>query len=232
MVTMYQFPIGYKMPVSVSPYCAKLELYMRLTKRDYKTEKGNVLKSPNKAVPYLRWDDGSIVVETDLIIGRFEKIGPSLDEGITEEQRKKGKQLQELAESKIYFSCLRHRFADDETWKHQKQTVLQLVPWLLSPILTRVIRKSQIKKCEEAGFSNDKDYEKGVETVKKISEALTSKFIIDDKIRTADCAVWANLASCGATYTSNPVRDEIRGDEKIMQYLRTVAKEASIKLPY
>ncbi|MBV7330718.1 glutathione S-transferase family protein [Chloroflexi bacterium TSY] len=231
-IVLYQFPATYGMDVSVSPYCAKLELYLRLTDRDYSTEKGNVFKSPNKAVPYVQWEDGTIQAESDEIIARFEKMGPSLDEGIIESERQLGEQLQTMAESKIYFSCLHHRFADSETWVHQRETVRALVPTLLSPILTHVIRRGQITKCQENGFNSEADYAKGINAVQELSEKLgDSDYFLGSEARTYDCAIWGNLANCAATVTSNPVRDAIRSDERLVKYIKRLSERARLHIP-
>lgn len=229
---LYQFPPAYGMDVSVSPYCAKLELYFRLTDRTYATEKGNVFKSPNRAVPYVRWEDGTIQADSDEIIARLEKLGPSLDEGISDADRQRGEQVQAMAESTIYFSCLYHRFADDETWVHQRATVRALVPALLAPILTRVIRRGQISKCKENGFSSAADYEKGIRAVRELSERLgSSDYFLGKEVRTYDCALWGNLANCAATVTPSPVRDAIRADERLVKYIKRLCERTNLHVP-
>lgn len=231
-IVLYQFPPGYGMDVSVSPYCAKLELYFRLTDREYSTETGNVFKSPSKAVPYVRWEDGTIEAESDQIIARLEEMGPSLDEGISESDREKGKQGQAIAESAIYFSCLHHRFADDETWPHQRETVRALVPALLSPILTRVIRRGQISKCRDHGFGSETGYEKGISAVRELSQNLNeSDYFLGSDVRTYDCAIWGNLANCAATVTPNPVRDAIRSDARLVKYIKRLSERTNLHIP-
>ena len=233
MITMYQFPTAYGMDFSVSPYCAKLELYFRLTDREYGTAKGNVLKSPNKLVPYVRWEDGTLEAESDEIIGKLEKLGPTLDEGLSADAKARGEEIEALAQDAIYFSCLYHRFADDETWRYQRETVRALVPWVLSPILTRVIRRGQVKKCEQAGFENISDYQKGLAAVRALSDALSvHDFILGDKPRTADCAVWGNLANCASTATPSPVRNAIRKDDKLTTYIHRLSQMSGLKVPF
>ena len=65
------------MDVGVSPYCAKTEVYLRRTGRQYTTENGNTLKSPNNLVPYVRWGDGSVQADSDPIVAEFEAKGPN-----------------------------------------------------------------------------------------------------------------------------------------------------------
>jgi glutathione S-transferase len=110
MITLYQYPPAYDVPVSVSPYCTKVELYFRLTDRAYETAIGSNLKSPNKAVPYVGWPDGEISAESDAIIERLEKDGPSLDEGLTAADAARGEELVELAQGVLYYGCLHSRF--------------------------------------------------------------------------------------------------------------------------
>ena len=232
MITLFQYPSSYGADISVSPYCAKFELYLRLTARDYKTEKANPLKSPNKAVPYVRWEDGTIEAESDQLIGRLEAQGPSLDEGLTDADKARAAELQKLAEGVLYYACVYHRFADPDTWPIQRKTVLQLVPWLLSPILTRVIRRSQIKKCAAHGFVTDADYSKAVDAAQQLSDALgDNDYMLGNAPRTVDCAVWANLASCASTSTKGAARDAIRADDRLMAYIRRLASRADLALP-
>jgi glutathione S-transferase len=233
MITMFQFPTAYGQDFSVSPYCAKLELYFRLTNRKYETKNGNVLKSPNKLVPYVRWEDGALEAESDAIIDKLESLGPTLDEGLSQEAKARGEQLTAIAQDAIYYSCLFHRFADDDTWRYQRETVRELVPWVLSPVLTRVIRRDQVRKCEDAGFQDPSDYQKGLAAVQALSDALAGHdFILDDKPRTADCAVWGNLANCASTATPSPVRNAIREDAGLTTYIRRLSEMSGLKVPF
>jgi hypothetical protein len=58
MITLYQFPPAFDLPVSVSPFCDKLELYFCLTDRRYDTGAGNPMMSPIKMVPYVKLANG------------------------------------------------------------------------------------------------------------------------------------------------------------------------------
>jgi hypothetical protein len=49
--------------------------------------------------------------------------------------------------------------------------------------------------------------------------------------RTADCAVWANLAHVAATKSDNPGRRAVRDNERLMAYVRRVADRVDWTLP-
>jgi glutathione S-transferase len=232
MITLYQYPPAYDVPTSVSPYCTKVELYLRLTDRDYETALGSNLKSPNKAVPYVRWPDGEVSAESDAIIERLEKQGPSLDEGLASADSTRGHELVGLAQGVLYYGCLHSRFGEPDCWPIQKQTIRKLVPALLAPIAAPIIRHLQVKKCRANGVGGEHGYGKVEDAINQLAEALGDKpYMLGEGPRTADCAVWANLLGCAATTVDSPVRRAARGNERLMAYVARLAKDAKFDLP-
>lgn len=231
MITLYQFPPAYGLPVSVSPYCAKVELYLRLTDRTYGVAHGDVRKSPNKKVPYVRWPDGALEAESGAIIARLEADGPRLDDGLSEADRATGAALEARAEREIYFATLYARFTESAGWAHQQAAVRQLLPGFLAPLLLPIIRRSQVKLCRHNGFATAADYAKGTDAVSAISAALGDKpFLLGDAPRTADCAVWGQVLQCAWSANPSPPREAIRGDARLMAWLRRLAERAEIAI--
>lgn len=229
---MIQLPPAFGLPVSVSPYCTKVELYFRLTDREYQTTSDGLRRSPNGKVPYVRWADGTRLAESDDIIARFEQEGPSLDAGLDEADRRVGTRLAESVERVLYYACLYARFGDAGGWAHQKGTVRGLVPWILSPILVPIIRRSQIKLCAENGFEDDSGYESASVVIDEVAATLGDRpFLLGDTPRTADCAVWANVMQTAYTKAPNPGRERVRGDERLMAYVARLAERARLTLP-
>ncbi len=230
MITLYQFPPAFGLPVSVSPYCAKVELYLRLTGREYETAKGNLFKSPNRLVPYVRWPDGTLGADSAEIIARLEKEGPALDEGF--EGGPLVPEIEVLAAGVHYFAALYARFGEDEGWAHQKAAVKAIVPRVLAPILCPLIRKSQIKRCTDAGFTGHEAYERANAGLARISEVLgEGPFLFGDAPRTVDCSVWGSLVQVVSTFSPNPSRDALRADERLVAYVHRLAERADLKLP-
>ncbi len=232
MITLFQFPPAFGLPVSVSQYCTKLELYLRATGRGYKTETADLRKSPNKKVPYVGWPDGSISAETDEIIVKLESSGTPLDEGLSASEIAAGKVLQGLAEGPVYYGCLYSRFVEDSGWEHQRGTVKEVLPALLAPILVPIIRRAEKKLCARNGFENRDGYESALDAIQRIRDALgDNPYILGDKLRTADCSIWANILHTAYTKADNPARHAVRGDEVLMAYAHRLADKFGWKLP-
>lgn len=59
MISLYQ-PAPAWGVLNASPFCMKLELYLRLAKIPYETKLANPLKAPNGKVPYIKDGDQTI----------------------------------------------------------------------------------------------------------------------------------------------------------------------------
>jgi glutathione S-transferase len=232
VITIYQFPTAFDLPVSVSPYCAKLEAYLRATGRDYRLATGDVRKSPNKAVPYVAWGDGRITADSEAIIAELENNDSALDRGLSAADVELAAELRKHAEGAVYYACLYSRFVEDAGWKHQRATVREIVPALIAPILVPIIRRSQVKKCAENGFSSRDDYGQAVKAVHAIRDALGDKpFLLGEELRTVDCAVWGQLLHAAYTKSENPIRHAVRMEPTLMDYLARVANKVGFELP-
>ena len=233
MITLYQLPPAYGLPVSVSPFCTKLELYLRLTRREFKTETGDIRKSPNKKVPFVAGlEPDRLIADSGDIITTLEDRGPRLDEGLSDEARALGDELIALTEKDVYYAVLYSRFVDDEGWKKQKPTIKALVPWAVRPLVVPIIRKSQIKLCQKADFDGERGYQRAVPIVERIAEVLGDKpFLLDDMPRVADCSIWANLMHNAYASIPTPVRTAVRENDRLMAYVRRLAAGTELELP-
>lgn len=233
MITLYQLPPAFDLPVSVSPYCTKVEAYLRLTGRAYETAKGDVRRSPNRRVPYVAGVEGeALLADSGAILAHLEAEGPALDAGLSEAEVQKTEELQALIQRDIYFACLYARFVDPAGWVHQKPTVKALVPWILAPILVPIIRRSQVTACAEHGFTNAADYTRAVTAIERVSNELgDQRFLLGDAPHVVDCTAWANLMHTAHTLASSPAREAVRADHRLMAYLDRVTTRLELTLP-
>lgn len=233
VITLFQLAPAHGLPVSVSPYCTKLELYFRLTDREFQTRAAYIPKSPNKRVPYVSGVGDGLLADTHEIISALEAATPSLDEGLEDERRSAGQEAEKLAQEGLYFACLYSRFVEPEGWIHQKPAVKAVVPWLLAPILVPIIRKGQIKACAENGFADPAaGYARAEEAAEHLAKLLADKpFLLGEAPRVADCAVWANVLHNAYTPSANPARKAVRSHANLMSYVQRMAARAQLELP-
>lgn len=227
-IMLHQFPPAFGLPVSVSPYCAKLEAYLRVTKREYTTTKGLPMGAPTKTVPFVTWEDGSRTGDSDAIVARLEAEGPALDAELSDAAKQAEVPLFEGARDALYYATLYARFG--EGWEHQKATVKALAPpglgWLLAPI----IRADQVRKCRARGA--DGDGAVAVAVVDAIAERLGDQpFLHGDSIHVIDCDLWGHLVQVAFTPVDFPARAALRGHSNLVAWLMRVAERGEMRLP-
>ena len=71
MITLFQIPGGWGEP-SASPFCVKLECYLRMAGHEFKNEMGDPRKAPRGKVPWID-DDGSVICDSQLAIEHLKK---------------------------------------------------------------------------------------------------------------------------------------------------------------
>lgn len=86
-VTLYQFPAAFGLP-NASPFCMKIETYLRMTGIDYTPRYGMYqLRAPKKKLPYIK-DGERVVADSHLIIDYLKSTrGDPLDAALTPAER-------------------------------------------------------------------------------------------------------------------------------------------------
>lgn len=82
MITLFQFPAAFNVP-NASPYCLKLETWLRLAGLEYQVK---VVSDPRKApkgkLPYVRIE-GEAIGDSEIVIRTLgERYGVTLDAGL------------------------------------------------------------------------------------------------------------------------------------------------------
>jgi glutathione S-transferase len=152
MITLYQPPAVWGLP-SMSPFCVKLETYLRMTGVEYKTSPANFLKAPNGRIPYVKID-GSYLGDTTLIIERLKKeYGDSLDSKLTPSQKAQGLLLRRFFEEHLYFGGAFLRWSNEDSWKHVRDVLKPLMPPVVGGMVLRKVRKDFLRELKTQGLA-------------------------------------------------------------------------------
>ena len=83
VIVLHQFAPAFGLP-NASPFCMKLETYLRLAGLPYRlANDGDVFKAPKGKLPYID-DDGTLVADSSFIIDHLKaRYGDRLDTALT-----------------------------------------------------------------------------------------------------------------------------------------------------
>jgi len=112
-IKLYQFQERAGVP-SASPFCAKLELWLKITGIPYESERVTMTnKAPKKKIPYVVID-GKAMGDSTLIINHLaQSRGISLDDGLTPIETARDQALQGMLEERLYWYMVYDRWLGD-----------------------------------------------------------------------------------------------------------------------
>lgn len=145
MIRLYQFRPAFGLP-NASPFCMKVETYLRLAGLDYECPRGaDVRKAPKGKMPYIE-DDGAVVADSNFIVDYLkQKYGDALDAHLSATERATGLAFQRMLEENTYWTVVYFRWIDEAGWALTRDAFFGwLKPplrWIVPPLARRIVTK-------------------------------------------------------------------------------------------
>ena len=151
-LTLFQPPTRPWKTPNLSPFCTKLECYLRMAEIPYKTAAMQVGKAPKGKIPYVALPDGTLMGDSHLIIEHLERGlsaegKPPLDDGLAERDRAIGHLVRRMLEEGYYFVTLFSRWKTEEGYAEVRDRFKEFLP---GPVVWYV-RRDILKKLQSQG---------------------------------------------------------------------------------
>lgn len=129
MITLFQFPAAFNVP-NASPYCLKLETWLRLAGLEYQVK---VVSDPRKApkgkLPYVRIE-GEAIGDSEIVIRTLgERYGVTLDAGLDARGKGWARAITRLCDEHLYYLMLYFRWFDEDSWRVLKPVFFGSLPF-------------------------------------------------------------------------------------------------------
>jgi glutathione S-transferase len=136
----------------MSPFCVKLETYLKMAGIEYRSKAPNFAKAPKGRIPYVEFE-GQIMGDSGLIIEEFKKrFGDPLDAKLTSEQRARAVAVGRLIEDHLYFAGAYLRWSDQESWEYVRDFFKSILPPVIGGLIIKKIRKDFLKDIQTQGM--------------------------------------------------------------------------------
>jgi glutathione S-transferase len=199
MLKLYQFAPIENLP-NASPFCMKLEMYLRLAKIPYEiviTPRPS--QAPKGKLPFIE-DNGKTIGDSKFIIAYLKKqYGDPLDGHLTNEQQALALAIQCLLEEHFYWIAVYSRWIDPAGWAATKPRFFNKSPLLLKLILPSMIRRYMKKQLHAQGMgrhTQEEIYQMGREDISALAALLGEKpFMLGNEVSSIDAAIYATLAN-------------------------------------
>ena len=215
MITLHQFTTAPVWGVNPSPFCMKVENYLRLAGIPYRLEIARPDKAPKGKLPFVTDEDGRRIPDSGQIVAHLEATrGARLDGGLDAEQRALGHLIRRTCEESLFFVALYGRWIAPEGWKIVCPAVFGRMPAPLRWIVPPLVRRGLIRDLRGQGtlrHSPEEIYALGCADVDALAALLGDKpFFLTDRPTSADLCVHAFVANILKPPFENPLKAHAR----------------------
>jgi glutathione S-transferase len=206
-----------------SPFCAKLEVYLRMAGIPHEVRAADLRRAPKGKIPYVQLEDGRLLGDSQLVIEELVRAhGDALDAHLDARQRAVGHAVRRMLEEGTYFTSLYFRWADDEGFRVVAPDFGKLFPALLRPFLFPVIRRQVRRSLHGQGtgrHARDEIGRLGMRDVDALATILgESEYLLGDRPSSHDATVYAFCESVLGFPYDSPVRVHARGKANLVAY--------------
>jgi glutathione S-transferase len=222
MIKLYQFAPIWGLP-NGSPFCLKLEMYLRLAKIPYEVVTlYDPRKAPKGKLPYIQ-DGGKTVADSSLIILYLkEKYGDVLDGHLSAEQKAIALSVQHLLEEHLFWIVFHERWVEEKGWKVIKNDFFGSMPLPLRWFVPAIIRRSIVKICYGQGVGRFSEAERSTLGKADIDAIVTllgnNTFFFGEQYASIDATLWGFLTLILNTPVPSLIGDYARTFPALVAY--------------
>lgn len=234
-ITLHQPPTRPWGSPNLSPFCAKLECYLRMAQVPYTAAPFGRGESPKGKMPYVKIG-GVVLGDSQLIIEELERRllaegKHPLDEGITPRDAAIARTVRRMLEEATYFIGMYTRWKTDAGYAIQRAEFKKWIPGFIIPLIRRDIAKKLHHQgtgrhsLEEVSAMGKGDYD-------AIAEILGGKpFLLGDTPRTVDATVFAFLEAVLGYPLDTPLKKHVQGLANLVAYRQRIRERWWADLP-
>lgn len=227
-IKLVQFPRHLGIP-NASPFCAKLELWLKLADIPYEIEEQVMPNSaPKKKIPWIV-DQGQRIGDSTLIIEHLTKTRDvKLDDGLTAQERGVDQAIVALLEERLYWHMVYDRWIGGG-WPGISAAFFSAMPTIIQPVMRAYAKRMVRRQLWEQGtarHSADDVYAMASRDLGALSDIVGDEsYVHGDQIRSIDCAVWATLISLTQVDLDTPMTRAARSHDNLVAYADRITRE-------
>jgi len=220
-IKLFQFPRMFGIP-NVSPYCCKLETWLRIARVPYEVvDTPDPRKGPKGKVPFIE-DAGVRIADSSLIVDHLVRTrGVDPDARLDASQRAIALLVQRTLEEHYAFVVLYTHFVRAEGWQHMRVR-FDSVPALVRPLVGNLVRGRMKKLLWMQGVLRHSDEDIVESALRDWRAVLTvlgdEPFFFGDEPTGVDAIVFGALATSMLTPIESPIRDFLRSQPAFVGY--------------
>lgn len=221
MIALYTIRGAWGLP-SLSPFCVKLETWLRMAGVPYEIKSGGPNQAPKGKIPFVE-HDGKMLGDSQLIIEHLTEVyGVTMDAGLSPEARARGHVTRRMLEEGSYWALVHARWIAEEGWALYKPVFVTILPPVIGNLLVPLIRRDMRAKLAKQGTGKHTPAEIdaiGVADVNALAALLGDQpFFLGAEPTSVDASVYAFVSSILGFPAEGPIRAAAAGHANLVAY--------------
>ena len=221
MIKLFQTPVAWGTP-NLSPFCVKLETYLRMVELPYEVKPANLTQAPKGKVPYVEVD-GKLMGDSQFIIEYLKRTrGDTLDANLTAEQQATGHTVRRMLEESTYWNIVYTRWVDEAGWRAYVPVLETMLPVILGNVMLPVLRRKMFKTLHAQGTGRhtfEEVQKLGKDDVTALATILDNKkYLLGDAPTSFDAAVYAFLVGIIAFPVDSDFKQHTLSQGNLVEY--------------
>jgi glutathione S-transferase len=222
MIVLHQGPAAWGV-ANISPYCVKLESYLRMVGVPYTARAADFRKAPKGKIPFIE-EDGKLLGDSQHIIEHLKrKHGDPLDAKLSAEDVAKGHAVRRMLEESTYWHIIQVRWADEEGWRAYRPIFEAIFPPVVGKVVVPMIRRKTVQRLQAQGLGRHRPeeiLELGKADISAVAALLGDKpYLLGDEPSSFDATVYAFLVSILAFPVDSPFRRYTQEQQNLVRYV-------------
>jgi glutathione S-transferase len=228
-LVVHHLPGAWGLP-SVSPFCLKLDVYLRLAGVPHRSVvDATPFGAPKGKLPYIE-HDGKKIGDSGFIIDYLveRRIGNDPNARLTPAERGIALALRRLIEENLYWVMVYDRWVVEENWHRMRPVIFAGVPAPLRPIVAPIARRGVKRQLKGHGIglhSRDEIHAIGGRDVGALADFLGDKpFLMGDTPTEIDAVAYAQLANIMHVPIESPVQNGALTRPNLVAYVERMRR--------
>jgi glutathione S-transferase len=198
MITLHQFARTWEIP-NVSPFCSKVETYLRMTGIPYRVADAVPPRAPKGKLPYIT-DGRKKIADSRFIIEYLrDQYDVDLDRGLRPPERAESVAFQRMIENDLHWAVMWSRWSQPHNWPAFKHAIFGGLPPVLRDGIAWYAKTQMRKQIRAQGLGRNTESEifhLGKQDLTALSDHLANKpFFMGDRPTTLDASAFGFLTN-------------------------------------
>lgn len=220
---VHQLPGAWGLP-SISPFCLKLEAYLRMVGIPFRSVVDPTpFKGPKGKLPWIE-HGARRIGDSGFIIDYLERtFGCDPDRGLDARSRAVGHALRRLIEENLYWTMVYDRWMVEANWNTFRNVVLGGVPAPLRPLVAVFARRGVHRELVGHGIGKHTTaeiHEIGVRDIDAVAAVLGDQpYLLGDEPTSIDATAYAFIVNIVRPPVASPVQVAGNGHPNLLAFL-------------